>query len=246
MDDTHVSIELPYFETYEWRSETFTRGQAWVDLVSMADAQGKIEISKLTLSKRWHWGRQKVFQVLGEWENRQRIRQHPTPMLTVIDILNHDCYQATSQAPRKPAETSVKKTAKPKPHTKPKDTGDFIIAKDGERLSGKMLKNFTVLWEAFGYKKGRAEAAQSFIRLVAEMKSMADDAAKKTLWKAVLAGARREAQARPALQADGRTPKMLQGWLTARRWEDEAHREPTKNDPPKRKATITHDMLEKL
>lgn len=128
MDATHVSIERQFFESYEWRAETFTRGQAWVDLLAMADAQGQIETSKLSLAKRWDWGREKVLHVLREWENRQRIRQHPTPMLTVIEILNYDCHQATSQATQKQAETTVKSGAE----KAPKEPVEF--SKDVEKM----------------------------------------------------------------------------------------------------------------
>lgn len=77
-------------------------------------------------------------------------------------------------------------------------------------LSGVKLERFKTLWEVFDYKKGKANAADSFLEQYSE-----------SVWKDMLSGAEATASMREALSRSGRTPKMLQGWLSGRRWEDE-------------------------
>lgn len=84
--------------------------------------------------------------------------------------------------------------------------------KRGRQLQGTQLEAFERFWKTFAYAKGRAEAADAWLDL-----KPGDE-----LLLAILAGAEREARARPALLAAKRTPKMAQGWLSGRRWEDGA------------------------
>ena len=79
------------------------------------------------------------------------------------------------------------------------------------RLTGRRLESFNRFWRAFGYPKGKAEAADAWL-----------DIPKLTnaLVEAIVDAAGREAAARPGLAAKGRSPKWAQGWLAARRWED--------------------------
>ena len=37
----------------------------------------------------------------------------------------------------------------------------------------------------------------------------------------IIAGAKRECEGRADLRRNGNTPKMMQGWLSGRRWEDD-------------------------
>lgn len=90
---------------------------------------------------------------------------------------------------------------------------DFYLTKKGKRLTGKRLEAFNRLWDAFAYKQGKAEAAEVWMGIP----SLTD-----ALVERIIDAAKRCAESRPALKAAGRTPKMLQGWIAGRRWEDEA------------------------
>lgn len=90
---------------------------------------------------------------------------------------------------------------------------DSYISKKGRKLSGQKLEWFERFWEAFDYKQGKAEAADAWL----DIKSFNDELAAKIVAKASM-----EAERRPALERSGRTPKMAQGWISSRRWEDEA------------------------
>lgn len=90
--------------------------------------------------------------------------------------------------------------------------GEFFLTKKGRKLTGPRLTTFLRFWEAFAYKKGKAEAADSWL----DIPTLTERVVKR-----IVLAAQAEAERRPELIAKGSTPKMAQGWLTARRWEDE-------------------------
>jgi len=103
-------------------------------------------------------------------------------------------YSASGDAPR--AHDSTQKSA-PKPKAV---------------LEGKRLETFERFWNAYGYKKGRGGAEKAWAAIPSLTDSLVDR---------ICEAARKEAEQRPALEAQGRTPKWAQGWLSERRWEDD-------------------------
>ena len=89
---------------------------------------------------------------------------------------------------------------------------EFIETKKKRKLTGKRLDSFKLFWEAFGYKKGKAEAADAWL----DIPQMTGALVCK-----IVAASKVEALQRVDLLIRGSTPKMAQGWLSARRWEDE-------------------------
>jgi len=89
--------------------------------------------------------------------------------------------------------------------------GETYRSKRGRLLKGTALERFNKFWKVFNYKKDRAAAADSWLDLKPDEET----------FTRIIEAAEREARARPALVANGRTPKYAQGWLTARRFEDE-------------------------
>ena len=79
-------------------------------------------------------------------------------------------------------------------------------------LEGKRLESFNQFWEAYGLKKGRGGAEKAWAAIPTLTDSLVDQ---------ICEAARKEATQRPALEAQGRTPKWAQGWLSERRWEDD-------------------------
>lgn len=88
----------------------------------------------------------------------------------------------------------------------------FYLTAKKKMLTGERLSTFNEFMDVFNDKRGRAHAADAWI----EIKPLT-----KSIFDAILSGARKYAEARPKLVAEGRTPKMAQGWLSGRRWEDE-------------------------
>lgn len=95
-----------------WKSEPFSRGQAWVDMLLIANFEsgfirkqgirvdlerGDIGWSEVELSVRWKWSRGKVRRFLEELENDSMIcrknGKETDRRKFVITILNYDKYQ---------------------------------------------------------------------------------------------------------------------------------------------------------
>lgn len=108
--------------------------------------------------------------------------------------IGNNIYSASGDAPRTHDSTQ-------KPTSKPKAV-----------LEGKRLESFERFWNAFGYKKGRGGAEKAWASIPTLTDSLVDQ---------ICEAARKEAAQRPALEAQGRTPKWAQGWLNERRWEDD-------------------------
>lgn len=91
---------------------------------------------------------------------------------------------------------------------------EFYETKKGRKLSGKRLESFLRFWECFDYKKGKAEAADSWYEIPQLTNEIVDR---------ICFSAEKEAKNRSDIIKKGMTPKFAQGWLSARRWEDEEY-----------------------
>ena len=91
-------------------------------------------------------------------------------------------------------------------------TEEFYLTKKKRKLNGKRLETFNKFWEIFDYKRGRAEAADSWLDIAVLNNEIVTQ---------IYLAAKNEAIRRQRLIDSGRTPKMAQGWITARRWEDD-------------------------
>ena len=98
-----------------WTSEPFSRPQAWVDLVMLANhrdgffrvkgqrvdvGRGQLAWSEISLSARWHWSRGKVRRFLSELSSNkvQQIVQQKNNLTSLITIINYEQYQGDGTA----------------------------------------------------------------------------------------------------------------------------------------------------
>jgi len=103
-----------------WLSEKFTRGQAWVDLIGIAQhtagffrvrgirvklERGQLGYSQLTLSKRWKWSRDKVRRYLSELEKDGDIIQQTNRVTTVITVNNYNLWQGGNTTNKQQTDT---------------------------------------------------------------------------------------------------------------------------------------------
>lgn len=110
-----------------WEQKPFSRGQAWVDLLILANhkdgyitvrgvdvevKRGQVGWSEKAFSKRWGWSRGRVhrFLTLLEHQTEQKIVQHKTNVTTVITILNYERYQGCD-TPDRTADSTPNDTA---------------------------------------------------------------------------------------------------------------------------------------
>ncbi len=95
-----------------WLSETFTRGQAWVDLIGLTNykdgylrkngkrvdlKRGQCGWSQAALAVRWKWSRGKVKRFFDELETEQQIEQLNSTICSITIIVNYDEYQLNGQ-----------------------------------------------------------------------------------------------------------------------------------------------------
>ena len=96
-----------------WTKEVFTDGQAWVDLLILANhkpgnvkvrgiwvdvKRGQVAWSHESLAKRWKWSRGKVERFLKFLcrENMLEMEQQKTCVLSLNTIINYDSYQGSN------------------------------------------------------------------------------------------------------------------------------------------------------
>lgn len=116
-----------------------------------------------------------------------------------------DC--GTEVAPCPPISASASLDAE---HEHTSDDAPLVGTK--KKLSGRRKDGFERFWEDFEDKRGKAEAIDAW----AQIPQFTD-----ALIEQICAAARKYATERADLRARKGTPKMAQGWLTGRRWEDE-------------------------
>ena len=108
MADGWIKIHRTVFDNEYYFSDTFTRMQAWFDLLLIANHKprklyirgcevsvnrGQVCYAAETLAKRWGWSRGKVKRFLNELQNRHQIVQQNSNLITVISIVNYSFYQ---------------------------------------------------------------------------------------------------------------------------------------------------------
>ena len=93
-----------------WTSDTFSKGQAFIDLLLMANHEektfilgnevvkaevGSVITSEGKLMERWKWGKEKLRRYLMILEELEMIERIPDRKKTVIVIRNYSEYQTT-------------------------------------------------------------------------------------------------------------------------------------------------------
>lgn len=128
-----IKLHRKLLENPLWTSEPFTRGQAWVDLLVLANhkdsffykrgnkidvKRGQLARSVVELSDRWKWSRSKVNNFLKQLEKEQQVIQQKSNVTQLVTIINYDCYQEKEQqtvqqkSSRRAAEEQQKDTYK--------------------------------------------------------------------------------------------------------------------------------------
>ena len=115
--DGWISIHRKITENPMWLSEPFTRSQAWIDLIILANHKDswfikrgiKVEIKRgqvghdlANLAIRWRWSRGKVERFISILETSNQIVTQKTNITTLLSIVNYDTYQTGSKANSNP------------------------------------------------------------------------------------------------------------------------------------------------
>jgi len=107
-----IKLHRQIFDNPVWYTEKFTRGQAWVDLLLLANyapddlfvrgidvplKRGDVGRSIVTLKNRWKWSQTKVKNYLNWLEKRGQIVQQKNNVTSVFSIVNYEMYQSTGE-----------------------------------------------------------------------------------------------------------------------------------------------------
>lgn len=104
----YFKIDRQLFEHWVWNDKPFSKGQAWIDLIGLANYEdgktpykgevitcerGTVNRSISYLAKRWGWSRDKARTFLGLLESDNMIRTKATTHHTTITLVNYDKFQ---------------------------------------------------------------------------------------------------------------------------------------------------------
>ncbi|MDD2380255.1 MAG: hypothetical protein PHV35_01010 [Mariniphaga sp.] len=104
-----IKLYRKIFDNPMYFSEPFTRMQAWIDLLLLANhsgqyfyvrgnridvKRGEVAHSMQSLAQRWKWSRGKVLRYISQLENSQMIVQQKSPVITKLSICNYNAYQS--------------------------------------------------------------------------------------------------------------------------------------------------------
>lgn len=197
---------------------------------------GEAILSTRYCAQRWGWHKTACRRYFILLEKMEQIEQKCVHNVNIITVINFKCYDirvtttvSTSEPPLCPqvnhlcVQTKEHKNIRTKEKELSafsmqdvpvieKEKEDFFLTKKKRRLAGKRLETFNRFWDAFDYKRGKTEAADAWIDIPSLTGSLVET---------IILKAKAEATGRTSLIQSGHTPKMAQGWLTARRWEDE-------------------------
>lgn len=116
MKDGYIKLHRKLFESKMWLDEPFTIGQAWVDLIAMANyadkdhffrgsvqrvLRGQVVTSKAALANRWKWSDGKVRRYLANLERLKMVHTDSSTNGVVITIENYGVYQDARRTNRR-------------------------------------------------------------------------------------------------------------------------------------------------
>jgi len=162
--------------TSHWLWEgRFSKGQAWVDLLMLANhkpnkvllngtlveiKRGQLAYSMVSLADRWLWSRQSVMRFISLLKSDSMVDSLGTPQTTIITILNYEQYQTTDTG------GDIKRTSDGT------TDGHRMVQRSLHKQEVKKEKNvkkerksmvaFNVLWQRYPNRTGKKDALRHF------------------------------------------------------------------------------------
>jgi hypothetical protein len=116
--DGWVKLHRSIIENWTWSDKPFSKGQAWMDLIIMANhkdnkfplgneivtvERGSLITSELKLMERWGWSKSKVRLFLKQLQNDSMLVKKTDRKKTTLTIVNYGVYQEseTTEEPLK-------------------------------------------------------------------------------------------------------------------------------------------------
>ena len=133
MENGYIKLYRKIQDNELWHLEKFTKSQAWIDMILLANHKeniffvrgneikvnrGQLAWAERTLAKRWHWSRKKVRNFLEWLKSRQQILIEKSNIISIVTIQNYNQYQdrvdhrRTTEEPQKNLNKNVKNVKK--------------------------------------------------------------------------------------------------------------------------------------
>ena len=208
-----------------WKDEPFTRGQAWVDMILMANhADGYIRIqgmridvkcgdlawSEVNLARRWRWSRGKVRRFMLELSNTSMItrknHQKTDKRKNIITINNYFKYQLANTGDGTGDGTGTRRIK----NEKKKDMCANAPKKPAH-CTPQNGEAFDLFWEAYPKKRDKLKAKKSWDKIKPDSE----------LTQRIITAVSLHAKTRDWTKEDGKYIPMPSTWLNGQRWEDE-------------------------
>lgn len=229
MQEGWIKVHRQISESEIWTAEKFSKGQAWIDLLLLANhkpqtifirgieirlERGELAYSQLTLAKRWRWNRKTVMSYLSWLENREMIHTKNNNVTTLITIKNYVGYQGERTPERTPEGHQNGQQKDTKTDTDKNDKNE------NNENNEALAERFIQFWKAYPKKlsKGQAEKVWNRIKpseqLLATMIARIEQAKTSEQWR----------------KEKGQFIPHPATWLNAKGWEDEHGDTETEDD----------------
>lgn len=165
-----VKVNRNILEHWIWNEKPFSKGQAWVDIILLANHSDKkillagelVEIKKgsfitseLKLMERWGWSKNKVRAFLRLLENDSMIVKESNHKRTAINVVNYGKYQVL-ETTKEPQMNHGETTDEPvKVHKQE-------CKNDKNEKNNKYMCAFEELWSVYPRKKEKARAYKCY------------------------------------------------------------------------------------
>lgn len=164
----YISIHRKIVENWSWEDKPFSKGQAWIDILLLANykdnkfplgdeivivTRGSFITSEIKLMERWGWSKTKVRSFLKQLENDNMIVKKTDRKKTTLTVCNYNNYQHNEdqkETNKKPLKDQSKTDERPKKDTTNKVNKDN---KDNKKESSRFTP--PSLDEVRSYCEGR-------------------------------------------------------------------------------------------
>lgn len=165
-----ISIHREIQSHWLWEDKPFSKGQAWIDLILIANHEesrfvlgnqiieakrGDVITSEVKLSERWGWSRKKVRDYLALLENDSMIVKKTDSKKTVLTLVNYSVWQnsQTAKEHQKDSESTAEEQQKD------------IINNSNNLNNYNNQNNITVffesLWKLYPRKEGKGQVSNA-------------------------------------------------------------------------------------
>ena len=187
----YIRLHRQLQECWVWNGERYSRGQAWVDLILMANhkdvkmpigenieiiKRGQFVTSISKLADKWMWSFNTVKKFLNLLENDNMLTRKSDNSKTVITIINYELYQYSGDENEDNVDRPLDRPTDRPTNGQGNEQGanrvtDTLIPNNNDNNDNKCIKNdkeniysvhFEEFWKAYPRKKEKAKAYKCY------------------------------------------------------------------------------------